>query len=62
MENQGLYGVPEHVVINSIHEIRGFKVMFDFDLAGIYQIETRALKQAVKRNIKRFPELMQSFA
>ena len=38
-----------------IHEIRGIRVMLDFDLAGLYQVETRALKQAVKRNIDRFP-------
>jgi hypothetical protein len=40
---------------NKIHEIRGYKVMLDFDLAEIYQVPTKALKQSVKRNIKRFP-------
>jgi len=39
-----------------IHEIRGIRVMLDFDLAVIYQVLTKALKQAVKRNIKRFPD------
>ena len=39
-----------------IHEIRGQKVMLDFDLATLYGIETRVLNQAVKRNIERFPE------
>ena len=38
-----------------IHEIRGVKVMLDYDLAGIYHVETRILNQAVKRNIRRFP-------
>ena len=38
-----------------IYEIRGQKVMLDFDLAELYEVETRALNQAVKRNIKRFP-------
>ncbi|OFY64068.1 MAG: DNA-binding protein [Bacteroidetes bacterium RIFCSPLOWO2_02_FULL_36_8] len=38
-----------------IHEIRGQKVMLDFDLAKLYKVENRALKQAVKRNIDRFP-------
>ena len=38
-----------------IHEIRGKKVMLDYDLARLYQVETRALKQAVRRNISRFP-------
>ena len=39
---------------NKIYTIRGVKVMFDFDLAARYGIETRILKQAVRRNIKRF--------
>ena len=42
-------------IIQSIHEIRGVRVMLDFDLAKRYEVETRALKQAVKRNIERFP-------
>lgn len=41
---------------NKIYEIRGIKVMLDFDLAELYGIETRVLKQAVRRNIERFPE------
>ncbi len=43
------------LVQNLIHEIRGKKVMLDFDLAKLYHVETRTLNQAVKRNIKRFP-------
>ena len=39
-----------------IYEIRGQRVMLDFDLAELYQVETRALKQAVRRNIERFPD------
>lgn len=39
-----------------IYEIRGMKVMLDFDLAELYQVETRALNQAVKRNAERFPK------
>ncbi len=39
-----------------IYEIRGMKVMLDFDLATLYEVETRVLNQAVKRNIKRFPD------
>jgi hypothetical protein len=39
-----------------IHEIRGARVMLDFDLAQMYGVETRVLNQAVKRNIERFPE------
>lgn len=41
---------------NKIYEIRGQRVMLDFDLAELYQVETRALKQAVRRNIERFPD------
>ena len=39
---------------SKIYEIRGVRVMLDFDLAELYQVETRALKQAVRRNIGRF--------
>lgn len=39
-----------------IHTIRGQKVMFDSDLAMLYGVETRALNQAVKRNLRRFPD------
>ena len=46
----------EVILVQSlIYEIRGKKVMLDFDLARLYHVETRALNQAVKRNIKRFP-------
>lgn len=41
---------------NKIYEIRGVKVMVDYDLANLYDVETKVLNQAVKRNIKRFPE------
>ena len=41
---------------NKIYEIRGQRVMLDFDLAAMYGVETRALNQAVRRNVKRFPE------
>ena len=43
------------VVQNLIYEIRGKRVLLDSDLARLYQVETKALNQAVKRNIKRFP-------
>ena len=43
------------IVQNLIYEIRGQKVMLDFDLARLYQVETRVLNQSVKRNLKRFP-------
>ena len=44
------------LIQSKIYEIRGQKVMLDRDLAELYQVETRVLNQAVKRNIDRFPE------
>ena len=43
------------IIQNRIFEIRGYKVMLDFHLAEMYQVETKNLKRAVKRNIDRFP-------
>ena len=39
-----------------IYEVRGVRVMLDFDLAALYQVETKVLKQSVRRNLDRFPE------
>ena len=39
-----------------IHEVRGQKVMLDFDLAKVYGVETKSLNRAVKRNVDRFPK------
>jgi hypothetical protein len=44
------------VIEKRIYEIRGYKIMFDFDLADLYIVDTKALNQAVKRNRKRFPK------
>src|SRR5690606_41947583 len=44
------------IIKTKIHNIQGNKVMLDFDLAELYGVETRMLKQAVRRNLKRFPE------
>ena len=41
---------------NRIYEIRGERIILDFDLAALYEVPTKALNQAVKRNTKRFPE------
>jgi len=43
------------IIQNKIYEIRGQRVMLDFDLAKMYQVETKRLKEQVKRNIDRFP-------
>ncbi len=47
---------PTTTIGRSIHLIRGHKVMLDSDLARLYGVETRALNQAVKRNLIRFPD------
>ncbi|MBM2814935.1 MAG: hypothetical protein HW421_1697 [Ignavibacteria bacterium] len=52
-----LIRISEENLLNRIYIIRGEKVMLDFDLASLYETETRILKQAVRRNMKRFPEL-----
>jgi len=44
------------LIQNKIFELRGQKVMLDFHLAEMYEVETKVLNQSVKRNIKRFPE------
>ena len=44
------------LIQSKIYEIRGVRVMLDFDIAQMYQVETRTLKQAVRRNIERFPD------
>ena len=44
------------VIQNKIYEIRGLRVMLDFDLAALYQVETKRLKEAVRRNIERFED------
>ncbi len=44
------------VIQTKIYEVRGQKVMLDYDLAELYETETRLLKRAVRRNIKRFPD------
>ena len=44
------------IIQRKIYEVRGQKVMLDFDLAELYEVETRVLKQAVKRNLDIFPD------
>ncbi len=48
--------VAEQKILNRIYVVRGEKIMLDRDLAELYGIETKVLKQAVKRNIARFPK------
>jgi len=44
------------IIQNKIHSVRNQKVMLDFGLAKLSKVETKALNQAVKRNLSRFPE------
>ena len=48
--------IPEEIIISKIYWIRGQKVMIDRDLAELYGVETKRLKEAVRRNIVRFPD------
>ena len=48
--------ISEEVILTKIFFVRGEKVMLDRDLAELYGVETKVLKQAVRRNIERFPE------
>ena len=48
--------LPDELIINKIYFIRGQKVMLDKDLAEMYGIETKRLKEAVRRNSDRFPK------
>ena len=54
MEDQSL--LSEETISNKIYFIRGQKVMLDRDLAFLYGVETKRLKEQVKRNLNRFPE------
>ena len=48
--------LPDEVILTKIFVIRGQKVMIDRDLAELYDIETKRLKEAIRRNRSRFPE------
>jgi phage regulator Rha-like protein len=47
--------VVDEMIVSKIHWIRGYKVMLDSDLAELYGVETKRLKQQVNRNLSRFP-------
>ena len=56
MDKNNSMMIPEEVIMSKIYLIRGMKVMLDRDLAELYEVETKALKQAVRRNMDIFPE------
>ena len=53
--NEVINSLSQDDIRNKIYTIRGVQVMLDSDLAELYQVETKALNQAVKRNLDRFP-------
>jgi len=55
MKNNQQNLIPSEKIINKIYLIRNRKVMFDKDLAKLYEVKTKVLKQQVKRNLDRFP-------
>ncbi len=56
--NLKFFKMELQLIQEKIFKIRGNRVMLDFDLAELYQVEVRALKQAVKRNTNRFPVML----
>lgn len=48
--------ITEEIIVSKIYNVRGKQVMLSYDLAELYEVETRMLNQQVKRNIGRFPE------
>ena len=55
-KKETLIMVPDELIMSKIYFIRGQKVMLDRDLADLYQVETKRLKEQVRRNIERFPK------
>ena len=55
-ESEKGLAIPDELITNQIYLIRGKKVMLDWDLAKLYNIKTKILKQAVRRNKERFPD------
>jgi len=56
LENKNLVIIDNREIQNMIYTFRGKQVIIDRDLAYLYNVETKVLNQAVKRNISRFPE------
>ena len=54
-QNKYTPGIPDELITNKIFVVRGKKVILDYDLAELYDVETRRLNEQVKRNIDRFP-------
>jgi len=57
---KGLASYSDEFVLSRIHVIRGQRVMLDRDLAPLFGVEVKRLKEQVRRNIERFPEVPRS--
>jgi hypothetical protein len=55
VDHSSVEAIPTSFLAARIYELRGKRVVLDTDLAELYQVETKALNQAVKRNLDRFP-------
>ena len=55
-QDAGQIAIAEEIIVSKIYNVRGKQVMLSYDLAELYQVETRVLNQQVKRNNGRFPE------
>ena len=55
-KKEGVFMIPDIVIVNKIFELRNKKVMLDRDLAELYGVEPRRLREQVKRNFSRFPD------
>ncbi len=56
VEENDLVSIPDEMIMQKIYFVRNEKVMLDKDLASLYEVETKQLKRAVKRNLSRFPK------
>ena len=56
MKKDVMIAIPDEIIMNQIYYIRGQKVMIDRDIAELYGVETKRLKEAIKRNVERFPD------
>jgi hypothetical protein len=56
MTKDNIPALPDETIISKIHLVREKKIMLDRGLAELYGVKTKAIKQAVKRNIERVPD------
>jgi hypothetical protein len=54
--DKGNMAIPDETILSKIYVIRGYKVMFDKDLAELFDVKAIRLREQVKRNVEKFPE------